>query len=158
MHRNLITSIRSTVVLMGLGLMLAACSAGGSAPPSTPLPSPVEATPVASGSDLQIDETNNGGSVAVAVGSEVTLKLGSTYWQVQGSSDPAVLALVPGPTTPGAAPMACVPGAGCGTVTAVFRALAPGSATITASRTTCGEALLCTGAAGTYKVTVDVHG
>jgi hypothetical protein len=47
---------------------------------------------------------------------------------------------------------------GCGTVTAVFRAVAPGSATITASRTTCGEALLCTGSAGAYEVTIVVSG
>jgi hypothetical protein len=45
---------------------------------------------------------------------------------------------------------------GCGTVTAVFHALKPGQATISASRTTCGEALLCTGSAGAYEVTIVV--
>jgi hypothetical protein len=84
--------------------------------------------------------------------------LTSTYWQVLGSSDPAVLALVTGPTSSGAAMTACVPGAGCGTVTTVFHALASGRASITAARTTCGEAMRCTGTAGAYAVTIVVGG
>jgi hypothetical protein len=154
MNSHPITRVRSTVVLAGLGLLLAACSAGSVATPSAPIASSVGATPAATTSDRQVSEADNGRSVAVTVGSEVTLLLGNTYWQVQGSSDPAVLALVSGPTASPAGPLACVPGAGCGTVTAVFHALAPGHATITASRTTCGEALMCTGSAGAYEVTI----
>jgi hypothetical protein len=45
---------------------------------------------------------------------------------------------------------------GCGTVTATFRGLRGGQATISASRTTCGEALLCTGSAGAFEVTIVV--
>lgn len=82
--------------------------------------------------------------------------LHNTYWQVQGSSDPAVLAMVSGPVTSGAGPIACIPGTGCGTVTAVFRATSPGSATMTASRTSCGEALQCVGGAGSFEITIVV--
>lgn len=144
-------SARSILRLVGLGLVLAACSVGSTAIPSGANPSPV-ATP----SQLKLGEADNGQTVRVAVGSEITLRLANTYWQVQASSDPAVLALVSGPTASGAAPSACLPGMGCGIVTATFRALAPGRATISASRTTCGEAVLCTGSAGAYEVTIVV--
>jgi hypothetical protein len=140
-------------MLIGLGLVLAACSVG-----STAIPSGASASPTATPSQLQLGDANNGHSLTVVVGSLLTLRLGNTYWQVQASSDPAVLVLASGPTPSGAAPSACLPGMGCGTVTAVFRAVAPGSATITASRTTCGEALLCTGSAGAYEVTIVVSG
>jgi hypothetical protein len=139
----------SIVALVGVGLFLAACTVGSAASPFGP-------SPVATSSHQQVTEADNGHNVTVAVGSEITLELGNTYWQVQGGSDPAVLALVSGPTASGAAPSACLPGMGCGTVTAVFRALTPGQATITASRTTCGEAVLCTGSAGAYAVTIVV--
>lgn len=138
------------VPLISVGLALAACSVG-SAGTSGPSPVPTAANEL-------VNEADNGTSIAVGVGSEVTLQLANTYWQVQASSDPAVLALVSGPTASGAGPSACLPGMGCGFVTAAFRALAPGQATITASRTTCGEALLCTGSAGAYEVTIIVSG
>jgi hypothetical protein len=158
MYRNPLLRARPTIVLACLGLLLAACSAGLTPEPSAPHTSLPGPTIAATASDRPLGEADNGGRVTVAVGSEVTLKLGSTYWQVQGSSDPTVLALISGPTVSAAGPTACIPGAGCGTVTAVFRALAPGSATIVASRTTCGEALRCTGTAGAYEVTIVVGG
>jgi hypothetical protein len=153
-----ISRLRSGIALVGLGLLLAACSAGSLVTPSAPIAASVGATPAATPFDRQVGEADNGGTVSVAVGSKVTLLLRNTYWQVQGSSDPAVLALVSGPTASAAGPLVCVPGAGCGTVTAVFVALAPGRATITASRTTCGEALMCTGTAGAYEVSVVIGG
>jgi hypothetical protein len=137
------------VALVGLVLLLAGCSVGSAASPSGPSPTPAA-------TNQQVNEADNGQSVTVAVGSEVTLLLANTYWMVQASSDPSVLALVSGPTASGAAPSACLPGMGCGTITATFRALKEGQATITASRTTCGEALLCTGSAGAYEVIIVV--
>ena len=80
--------------------------------------------------------------------------LSSTYWQFQPSSDPSVLRAEGSPATspsPG-----CVPGAGCGTATATFTALSPGQATIVATRTSCGEAMLCQGSAGHYQIEVVV--
>lgn len=151
MDRRAAFSNLSIVLVISLGLVLAACSLG-----STAIPSAASASPVATPSQLQVSDADNGHSLTVAVGSEITLQLANTYWQVQASSDPAVLALVSGPTASGAAPSACLPGMGCGAVTAVFRALTPGQATITASRATCGEALRCTGSAGAYEVTIVV--
>jgi hypothetical protein len=155
MNRPTTTPLRTTLATVGIGLLLAACSAAVAFPPSAPTPSPT-ATPAATSSNRPVSEADNGHSVTVPVGSEVTLLLGNTYWQVVGSSDPAVLVLVSGPTASPAGFTACVPGAGCGTVSAVFRAVAPGRATITAGRTTCGEALNCTGSAGAYEVTIVV--
>jgi hypothetical protein len=133
--------------LIGLVLLLAACSVGPGGVPSGSSPTPA---------GTAISEADNGHTVNVAVGSEITLQLGNTYWQIQPSSDPAVLAIESGPTASGAAPTACLPGMGCGSVAATFRALSEGQATITASRTSCGEALLCTGSAGAYEVTIVV--
>ncbi len=119
---------------------------------------PVTAAETASAAAAQVTETDNGKSVAAQVGSEVKLVLHNTYWQVLGSSNPAVLSLVSGPTYSGAGLIACVPGSGCGTVTAIFRAIAPGRATVTASRTTCGEVLPCPSSTGAYEVTIVVEG
>ncbi len=47
--------------------------------------------------------------------------------------------------------VACVgPGAGRGTVTARYIAIATGQVTVAADRTVCGEALRCTGSRGAY--------
>jgi len=62
---------------------------------------------------------------------------------IHGSSDTAVLSQVSGPS-PQPQRSGCVPGGGCGTVTAVYRGTAPGQAQVTASRTSCGEAMGCT--------------
>jgi hypothetical protein len=79
----------------------------------------------------------------------------STFWTVRGSRNPNVLRQdgepVVAPNLAG-----CVPGQGCGTVTASFVAVARGLARVVAKRTTCGEALRCTGSAGSYRVTVVV--
>ena len=124
---------------------------------STPAPPvPPAHTPVPAGS--QVTEADNGRSLTVHVGSEVTLVLHNTYWQISKSSDSAVLALVSGPTYSAAGTVSCIPGTGCGTVSTVFRALTPGQATVTASRTSCGEVLACTGTAGAYRVTFVVEG
>ena len=151
MHNRLVIFARCVLMPVALGLVLAACSIG-----STAIPSGASASPVATPSQMQVGEADNGRSVTVVVGSEITVQLANTYWMIGPSSDPAVLALVAGPTTSGAAPSACLPGMGCGLVTATFRALTPGQATISASRTSCGEALRCTGSAGAYGVTVVV--
>jgi hypothetical protein len=50
----------------------------------------------------------------------------------------------------------CLPGIGCGVTTAWYKALSAGSATVSASRVSCGEALRCVGKQGAYRVTVVV--
>lgn len=119
---------------------------------SVPSPSsPLTADPLVA---VTVTESDNGRMVAVAHGNEVLVTLHSTYWSLQPIANPTVLALLGGPqVTPAGG---CVPGAGCGTVTARYQALAPGQATITATRQSCGEALSCSPSAGTFRVTVVV--
>jgi len=101
---------------------------------------------------VTLDEHDNGQTVHVAVGADVTVTLHSTYWTF--SPVPAgVLKTVGAPATVGGA---CAPGEGCGTVTVRFTAVGKGTAALAAGRTTCGEALACGPGQGTYRVTVDV--
>ncbi|HEV7466304.1 MAG TPA: hypothetical protein VGP96_08380 [Candidatus Dormibacteraeota bacterium] len=103
-------------------------------------------------------ETENRRTITVRSGNRVTLTLHSTYWSIQGSSDPKVLHQVGGSSTRPAKPGTCVPGQGCGTVSASFIAVSRGNADLTASRTTCGEALRCTPVQGDYVVHIVVAG
>jgi hypothetical protein len=91
--------------------------------------------------------------VKLHVGSRLRVVLSSTYWSVDPSSNPEVLRSN-GASTIDPQMGGCVPGAGCGTVTATFTATATGSAIVTATRTTCGEALACTGSNGHYTIAV----
>jgi hypothetical protein len=107
---------------------------------------------------VTVSETENGRTITVRSGSRVTLTLHSTYWSIGGSSHPNVLHQVGGTSTRPAKPGTCVPGQGCGTVSATFVALSRGTADLTASRTTCGEALRCAPGQGDYVVHVVVAG
>jgi hypothetical protein len=98
---------------------------------------------------------DNGRSVAIHTGDSLKVILSSTYWSFQDSSNPNVL------RSGGSAKVVpqlsgCVPGQGCGSVTATFKAVGAGVATIVAMRTVCGEALRCNGTNGRYEVAVSV--
>jgi hypothetical protein len=54
-------------------------------------------------------------------------------------------------------PSGCVVGQGCGTVTAWYVGAAVGAAKVTASRTSCGEAMGCTAATGSFTLRVVVR-
>lgn len=104
---------------------------------------------------LTATDAASGHTITVHVGDRVSVTLHSTYWTFAASSNPAVVAPDGSPAV-SPSPFGCVPGQGCGTVKAVFVAIAPGSAHLTASRISCGEALRCTGSAGIYRLTVTV--
>jgi hypothetical protein len=107
--------------------------------------------------NVAASETDNGRTITLRRGNHVTLTLHSTYWSIKGSSNPAVLhELFPPATRP--MPAHCVPGQGCGTVSASFAAVSSGRADVTASRTTCGEALQCAPAQRDYVLHVVVTG
>ena len=91
----------------------------------------------------------------MSVGQTIKLRLTSTYWQVAKAQPGAVLGTVGRQTRPTMG-HGCVPGQGCGVVTAAFVARHPGRAVITASRSSCGEALRCSPAQGSYRVRVVV--
>ena len=108
------------------------------------------------GRTLAADESDNGRSIAAAVGDLLVVTLHSTYWQFAEPAGGAILRAT-GPVS--IAPTRrtrCVPGQGCGTVTESFRAMSAGRVVITAKRTSCGEARACTGKSGSYQVSVVV--
>jgi hypothetical protein len=112
------------------------------------------ATTAAGCPNISIDDSANGTTVNLTTGQTIGLTLRSTYWQINDSSNSSVLAL----TGSSVAPAYCLPaGSGCGTQSATFTAKSSGTVTITASRTTCGEALACQPNQETYSVTVVVH-
>src|SRR5215471_14929723 len=98
-----------------------------------------------------VNETDNGRTLRVATGGQLVVTLHSTYWTFGGSSNSAVLQEVGQPVV---SPGSCPPGVGCGQVTATFTAVGAGRADVTASRSSCGEALSCTGSTGSFRVSV----
>lgn len=102
-----------------------------------------------------VTDADSGHTVTVQRGATIRLVLHSTYWRVHGSSRPSVVAGAGAPRYD--ATRGGVAGSGRGTVTVTYRALARGRATLTASRSACGEALRCTPAQGTYSVTIVVR-
>jgi hypothetical protein len=104
---------------------------------------------------VQLTEKDDGTIVSVAKGTTIVVVLSSTYWMFPNTPNPAVLQQQGGRTV---APGSCPPGVGCGTASVTYTAVGSGGAQISASRTTCGEALLCTGKAGSYSVQVQVTG
>ncbi len=112
--------------------------------------------PVAS-AVIIVRDNANGKTVHMRVGDRLELILASTYWTVHRSSAPDVLQ-EDGPTRLLPRPKSCskIPGLGCIPVKTSFTAPTVGRAVITASRTSCGEALRCVGDRGRFKVTVVV--
>jgi hypothetical protein len=117
----------------------------------------VAASAAGSPAVIVIHDSANGATVRAGAGDRVELILASSYWEVAGSSSPHVLrqngpaALMPRPTN-------CpdIPGLGCIPVRVSFTALADGRAVITASRSSCGEALPCMPDQTRFRVTVVV--
>jgi hypothetical protein len=93
---------------------------------------------------IVVRDDANGKAVSARAGDRIELILSSSYWHVTGSSAPSVLRQ-DGPPVLLSRPGSCpdVPGLGCIPVQADFTALTDGKAVITASRSACGEALLC---------------
>lgn len=91
---------------------------------------------------VTVSDADNGRTIEIVRGSDIQIVLRSTYWQIKGSSNSAVLAAV-GSSRTQSNRAECVPGGGCGTVTQSFTAVAAGRAEVSADRDICGEALRC---------------
>jgi hypothetical protein len=158
----------STRRRIAAGLLLAALAALGTGCASSAVP-PTQGTatpttsaaanwptqPALSGQPVVLDEHANSTTVHVRVGTTVKLLLHSSYWDIAGSSSPSVLAPQGAPTQVPVTPT-CPPGVGCNPVRAMFSALSPGESVLSASRTSCGEALRCGTENGHFQVTVIV--
>lgn len=112
---------------------------------------PTRAPPV-----VRVTERQNNRTVRLRRGQQLRVVLHSTYWQFQKTSNPAALHLEHPPRVRSSG--SCVPGGGCGTVTATYRATAAGESVVTAERNSCGEASGCTAATGRYTLHVIVRG
>lgn len=104
---------------------------------------------------IVLDEHANQSTVQVAVGRRVELLLHSSYWTDFGSSQSAVVR-ADGSVRTLPTSQKCIPGGGCNPVLATFMAQAAGTAVLSASRTSCGEALRCSPANSHYRVTIVV--
>jgi hypothetical protein len=136
-------STRLTPVAIALLFVVVGCASSSSSHAATRL------LPV-----VQVGDGRDGGSVSLHVGQRLRVVLHSTYWEFKPVSNTTVLRSVAEPSV--APKSGCVPGQGCGTVTAVYVARHAGTAVVKAARTSCGEAMGCTGDAGSYTVTVVV--
>ncbi len=134
------------IVAFALTLAAGCASAAGTVTPSThPRPKTVTKT---------VTDRDKGKTVTLHVGDRLKVVLASTYWTILGGS-PTVLLAGKQVTTPSR--NVCVPGGGCGTASETFTAHGKGRSTVNASRTSCGEALRCTGGKGEFSVTVVVN-
>ena len=82
-------------------------------------------------------DSDNGKILDLHVGDRLEVKLASTYWNIHESSNLSVVRLA-------------------GPAIAYFDAVGSGSADVTASRTSCGEAMRCVGSAGSNRLSVVV--
>lgn len=147
-----------TLSLFALVVAVAGCAS--SAQPSghrTGSPAPTASGNPSPPQQVRVSESSDGKTVTLNQGDILVLQLHNTYWKI---APPTGNALSPiGKPAYGNKPVDkrnCVPGAGCGMVQAKFRADHPGKAQVRASRTTCGEALMCSARTGSYRVTVVV--
>jgi hypothetical protein len=149
--------VRTMIIVVAslAALILGGCtrSSSGSTQPATEM-----ASPSAASKTMVATDTDNGRTLTLAINDQLVVQLASTYWRYAALDTGTPLSSV-GPPSVAATPpgKGCVPGAGCGTVTARFVAVAAGQVTIAADRTSCGEALPCVGTAGTYRLHVLVR-
>ncbi len=159
----LIAVFVAAVSLVGCG-GAGAPTASDRAMTDTAAPTVTSASPAASSSasptiepqGVVLTEDDRGHIVTVDVGATITIVLHSTYWSPATTSTAAIVGPLTAGTVVPASPGTCLPGIGCGTVTTAFVAKAPGAATLSASRTVCGEALQCKDADRSWMVDVVV--
>lgn len=101
-------------------------------------------------------DTASGHTLTLRRGQLLRVVLSSTYWQFGSAPDPAVLRAVAAPQT-SPRRSGCVPGGGCGTVTATFVGVGAGRTDVVAHRSSCGEAMGCTAQASRFTLHVVVR-
>jgi hypothetical protein len=130
--------------------------------PHTPFPPAYTGSPIPTPSPTpalvtSIDENYNHKTVTLAQGTMLVVILNSTYWNFADGMYNHVLQQVGAGETSPCAMGTSVPGSGCGFVSREFLAANPGSTMVVASRTSCGEAMGCTGNQGSFSVTIVVN-
>lgn len=154
----------SAIVVVALGSCSSSQTTGSTSAPraSLSIPSSLVA-PTSTGASgdghpsarvVTATDSDKGTTFDLHVTDHLRVVLSSTYWTFEPSSNPGVLQSAGQPTV---SPRAgCVAGEGCGTTAAVFSAIRPGLAVVTAERVSCGEASGCTGPSGSFQINVRV--
>jgi len=106
-------------------------------------------------SEVTATEDDSGSTLTIVQGRTLTVILHSTNWRFDSVGDPAVLRQLYEPVY-AADSSGRIPGTGAGIPTVGFTAIGPGVAIIRVSRTSCGEALRCTGTQGEFSLIVNV--
>jgi hypothetical protein len=140
-------------VAVGRSRTATASSAGSTSAGAVP-PEPAVVGQAANGTTIQL---RRGQTLRVVLGSPTTA--GSVSWSFLPPTSPVLAPLTAATVTPDhSAPGCARPGTGCGTVALTLAARTPGTTAVTASRTSCGEALRCTAAQSRFVLTVVVAG
>jgi hypothetical protein len=146
-----------TTALTGMALVTLVLLGGCGNAPVTPGPSATVSrasttpTGLAPSDAMKLTELSAGRTAQIRRGDRVVLTLHNTYWRI-APPDGRILTQIGAQSVKPDPRGTCLPGIGCGTVQAVFTATASGSTKITASRTSCGEALPCPPAQGSFIV------
>jgi hypothetical protein len=101
---------------------------------------------------IELGMSATGRTVTAHLNDVIEVRLGSTYWRfhpVTGGVLSRGKLVTHAPSGP-----VRIPGTGRGTVIATYRVLKSGTARVSASRTTCGEAMRCSGAQSSFALTV----
>jgi len=133
----------SVLLVVAVGALVANASSGAS-------------PPKASGGVVTVTFGDKGKVVNLKVGQTLRVVLDNTYWSMNPPTSSSAALTQKGSVKVAPRLSGCVPGEGCGTVTTLFHATAAGTAKVSSSRVSCGEALRCTGADGKFYVTVNV--
>lgn len=157
-------------LIAGLIAVLLVCGCGPAVPTaSAPAASPMDPTLAASSRPLassgppvmrSADDRDNGSTISIRRGQQLVLSLGNdavggTYWQIAAPKPAGVIRGGSVSVHPRIQP-GQVAGSGVGTVIQEFTAAADGTTTISARRTTCGEALQCSQQQATFTITIVV--
>lgn len=147
------------MTVLSAGAALAVAASGCSSGPGATAGSSAGAPTTSAAAVVSVGIEHDGATVDLAPGQRLEVTLASTYWQLALAPGSGPLALVSNDVVPGGPGCAAtIPGSGCGIARLVARAVADGSATVSGSRTSCGEALRCGPGQGSYELRVVVHG
>jgi hypothetical protein len=105
---------------------------------------------------VKVDNTSIGTRVLLHPGEVFGVTLKGATWTFNPVSDPSVLADVPSQAGTSHPTVNCAPELGCGVINAWYRALAPGTAVISATQVSCIGKPTCVADQGVYRLTVVV--
>ncbi|HVB00235.1 MAG TPA: hypothetical protein VNE42_03105 [Acidimicrobiales bacterium] len=105
---------------------------------------------------FRVDSSEHLPHVTLLKGEYLVVTMDSTYWKIQRPSGRALRTFGTS-VTHRMFNCAHLPGSGCGTVVESFVAIASGVSVISAARSSCGEALLCSAANARWSVSVRVR-